>query len=80
MWDSLKPWVETPINYEAVKTVSSNFRTLISENDPFTSNFEENAALWKERIGAHVTIAKEAKHFNGIEEPTVLKEIEELIK
>lgn len=60
--------------------MSSNFRTLISENDPFTSTFAENAALWKERIGAHVTIVQDGKHFNGTEEPDVLKEIEELIK
>lgn len=78
-WPTLLPWVNTPIDFQAVQAKGNNFRVLLSDNDQYTPNYEVNAKLWKENIGAHVTIAPNAKHFNAAEEPAVLQQITEML-
>lgn len=71
-WDSLLPWMETPVDLARVRAASRRFVVLLSDNDPFTSDFRENGRLWKERLGAEVVLAPGARHFNGEREPGVL--------
>ncbi len=82
VWDSLKPWVETPIDFQSVNSAigSKGVTLILSENDQFTSKYAENAQLWKDRLNATVVWDKERKHFNANEEPTVLQVILEKIQ
>jgi len=78
-WETLRPWIETEIDYKAVKATTSNFKTIISTNDQYTSNYELNRKLWKERIDATVVVVKSGQHFNASEEPVVLEELLTLV-
>lgn len=71
-WDSLRPWTDTPVDLARVRAASRRFVVLLSDNDPFTSDFRENGRLWEERLGAEVVLAPGARHFNGEQEPAVL--------
>lgn len=68
-WDSIRPWVETPIAPARVP-----MHVLLSDNDPFTRDHADNASRW-EALGARVTTVPGAKHFNGAEEPEVLEAV-----
>jgi predicted alpha/beta hydrolase family esterase len=71
-WDSLRPWLDAPLDLERIRAASRRFVVLLSDNDPFTSDYRENGRLWKERLGAEVLLATGARHFNGEQEPAVL--------
>lgn len=78
-WDSIRPWIDTPIDHDAVRRVSPLIRVLLSDNDPFTRDHAGNAAAWRERLGAEVTLHQGARHFNAAREPAVLAIIRELV-
>ena len=71
-WESLVPWVETPVDLERVRSAARRFVVLLSDNDPFTSDHVRNRRLWEERLGATVLLAPGARHFNNPREPAVL--------
>ena len=71
-WDSLRPWTDTPVDLERARAASRRFVVLLSDNDPFTSDFRENGRLWEERLGAEVVLVPGAHHFKGEREPAVL--------
>lgn len=72
-WGSLRPWVDTPFDMARARAASGKIIVLLSDDDPFTSDHETNARLWRERVGAEVRLVPGAKHFNGAEEPVVLE-------
>ncbi|WP_428267312.1 alpha/beta hydrolase [Haliangium sp.] len=71
-WDSIRPWIETPMDHARVRQASEQFSVLMSDNDPFTADWEHNARLWRERLGAEVHTIPGRKHFNEAEEPAVV--------
>jgi predicted alpha/beta hydrolase family esterase len=72
-WDSLRPWLNVSLDLPRLRAVSPRFIVLLSDNDPFTSDFRENGRLWKELLGAEVVFVPGARHFNGLSEPAVLE-------
>jgi predicted alpha/beta hydrolase family esterase len=78
-WETIRPWIESPLDASAVRRVAPTIRVLLSDNDPFTSDHQASAAAWRERLGADVTIHAGAKHFNATEEPAVLEALRELL-
>ena len=76
-WDSLRPWIDTPVDLARVRAAARRFVVLLSDNDPFTANFQENARRWTERLGAQVLLVPGARHFNGEREPAVLDALRE---
>jgi len=75
---ALQPLIEPPLDYDAVKDGVQSLRVLLSTNDPYTSDHEANAALWRDRLEAEVVFAPEAGHFTGAEQPFVLAQLKEL--
>jgi hypothetical protein len=71
-WDTLRPWMDVPIDYAAARRACRRMIVLLSDNDPFTADHDTNRRLWNERLGAEVRLAPGAKHFNATEEPAVL--------
>ena len=71
-WDTLRPWLDTPMDLARVRAAAGRVIVLLSDNDPFTSDVERNRQLWTERLGAEVVLVPGARHFNGAEEPAVL--------
>jgi uncharacterized protein len=72
-WESIKPWIKASHNYQKIKSSAKKISVLLSDNDPFTSDFRTNSLLWQERLAAEVNIIADAKHFNGQEEAEVLR-------
>lgn len=76
-WDSIRPWIDTPVETERI--IADRMRVLLSDNDPFTADYETTRRLFERRVGATVEIHPGAKHFNGAEEPAVLEAIRALV-
>jgi len=80
-WISLKPWQNNQIiDFERIAKQVLYRKVILSNNDPFTSNFNENKKFWESKLNADVEILPNHLHFNRLVEHSVLKEVEYLIK
>lgn len=75
----VKPWYETPINYEKVKKLANVFVALFSDNDPWVP-LEANQLAYKKNLDAEVIVEHNKGHFmkevGGVTEiPVLLKYI-----
>jgi uncharacterized protein len=88
-WESLQPWLYPPgptgvpagvpaLGLDHVRAASRRFLVLISDNDPFTADWQATKAAWQERLGATVRVIPGAKHFNATEAPVVVDALLEL--
>ena len=77
-----KPWVETPIDFAAVKKNLPQATLIISDNDPYGA-FEENTQKFKE-LGANIVVLHGAGHITAddgyVELPAALTAIEEMLQ
>jgi len=65
-WPQLEQWIHICVDFEGIKkTCNGNITTLISDNDPFTSDTSTNKNLWETNLNARVRIVQNAKHFNN---------------
>ncbi len=58
-----KPWIETPVNFEKIKTHTNKFIAIFSDNDPFVSL--KNRELFKQYLNAEIFIEHNKGHFSG---------------
>jgi predicted alpha/beta hydrolase family esterase len=72
-WETLRPWMDTPVDLGAARAACPRVVVLLSDDDPFTSDAAANRRAWEERVGAEVRMVPGAKHFNAAEEPAVLE-------
>ncbi len=55
VWDDVLPWIENEsLNYPALRQAIGYTKVILSDNDPFTSDYARNAELWKTRLDATV--------------------------
>ncbi len=77
-----KPWLETPIDFNKVKSHTKNFAALLSDDDPWVP--VSDSKIFEEKLNAHVIIKHKMGHFRvaeGVDEvPDVLKELLEIAK
>ena len=67
-----KPWLETPINFDKVKSHCNNFLAIFSDDDPLVPL--SDADLFKEKLNARILIKKKQGHFNEVNEiPEILE-------
>lgn len=68
-WDTISPWCTTPINtLHACKTMEEHGAELLvvlSDDDPYTRNYEAEATKWRTDLGAEVIIVSGRRHFGG---------------
>lgn len=73
-----KPWVETPIDFEKIKTMAKSFTCIFSSNDPFVP-YEGNKKIFEEKLNAKIIIEVGKGHFKGddgvTELPVVLESL-----
>ncbi|MCX4240736.1 alpha/beta hydrolase [Paraliomyxa miuraensis] len=79
-WPSLVPWMETPFDWDRVRTAARRRMLLVSTNDPFTANATTTAQQFEQRIDAEVRVVPDAKHFNAAQEPAVLQAVLALLE
>lgn len=76
-----KPWIETPIDLEKVKTVLPKSIIIISDNDPYGA-FKENKTKFLE-LGSKIVVLHNAGHITKedgfMEAPILLEEIKRLV-
>ncbi|QQG43663.1 MAG: alpha/beta fold hydrolase [Candidatus Daviesbacteria bacterium] len=72
-WQIAKPWINTPLDLDKIKTHANSFTAIFSDNDPFVP-LEENKKLFEEKLGAQVFIEHHKGHFNNMpqEQPDAL--------
>lgn len=59
-----RPWIETPIDFEKVRRMNPRFAAIFSDDDPFVL-FNENIALFREKLGAMIIVEHAKGHING---------------
>ena len=79
-WPELVQWMNINADYNAIQKICNhNIVTLISDNDPFTSDTQSNKSLWEENLNAKVHIIPNAKHFNNEGYAEIMNEIKQFI-
>lgn len=73
-WEIAKPWLETSINFNKVKTKAKSFVMLFSDNDPWVP-LEENVKFFQEKLNPKIVICKNKGHFSEDEDVKELPEI-----
>ena len=58
-----KPWLETPIDWEKVKSHANKFIAIFSDNDPLVPL--SDSEIFKDKLGAEIIIEKNKGHFSG---------------
>lgn len=78
-WPTILPWQDDLADLARVRAAVPRLSVLLSDDDPFTADFNKNAALWRERLAAEVTVAPGGRHFNNSQEPAVLDALLRLV-
>jgi len=73
-----KPWVETPIDFEKVKTHCNEFIGIFSDNDPYVPL--SNINIFKKNLDARTLILKNRGHFDTSHNIDKLPELLKFIK
>lgn len=60
----VKPWHETPIDFDKARLHANRFIAIFSDDDPYMP-YEENAKTYKEGLGAEIILQKGMGHFTG---------------
>jgi len=67
-WPQLNQWTTMPLDFNGIQYIcSNNIRCILSDNDPYTSDWSANKTEWEANLNANVLIVPDAKHFNGSE-------------
>ena len=61
-----KPWLETPINYNKIKSHTNNFLAIFSDNDPYVPITD--AELFKQKLNTKTITKHNEEHFNETQE------------
>lgn len=74
----VKPWQETPMDFEKVKTKTDKFIAVFSDNDPVVP-YEQNLKVFKEKLGAEIITKYKMGHFTADENITEIPFLLELL-
>ena len=69
-----KPWLETLIEWDKIKT---KVVAIFSDDDPFVP--VEDAQIFEEKLSAKIIIKEKKGHFDDVEQPEVLKELLDML-
>ncbi len=61
--ETAKPWLQTPIDFQKVRTHLSKSVAIFSDNDPFVPL--DNADDFRDKLGSEIIIEKQKGHFSG---------------
>jgi len=64
-WSQLEQWINISVDYKRIREICNHhIVTILSNNDPYTSDTPLNKKLWEEKLNAKVIIVPDAAHFN----------------
>lgn len=58
-----KPWIETPLNWEKIKSQANKFISIFSDNDPDVPL--SDSEIFKTNLESKIIIEHEKEHFSG---------------
>ena len=58
-----KLWIETPINFKKIKTMTNNIIAVFSDNDPYVPL--ENINIFEKELNATIILEQKKGHFSG---------------
>ncbi|TGE05459.1 alpha/beta fold hydrolase [Hymenobacter fodinae] len=66
-WQDILNWMHAPINFEAARRLipEDKLTVLLSDDDPYTSGYQDNERLWVERLRSQVSILAGRQHFSS---------------
>lgn len=70
-----RPWLETPMAWEEIKTHCPKFISIFSDDDPLVPL--SDAQIFKDKLGATIVIENNKEHFSG---SSGIKELPSLLK
>lgn len=71
-WPEVRPWEALEHDGARIRAVAGRPIVLLSDDDPYTADWDANARFWRERLDADVRIVSRAGHFTGEREQAVL--------
>ena len=74
-WPAVLPWLLNFPSYERIHAKCRRVLCLVSDNDPFTKDYEKTTKALEEKTGALVILVRDGKHFTRSEEDEVFKRI-----
>jgi len=69
-----KPWIETPMDFEKIKSVTGNIRVILSDNDEWVPISEKE--IFEEKLNAEVLV----KHLGHFTEDDGVAELPEVLE
>lgn len=80
-WSQLEQWINISVDYIKIQEVCNhNIVTILSDNDPYTSDTQSNKNLWEEKVNSRVIVVPGAAHFNTDGFDRIIHEIGLLIR
>jgi predicted alpha/beta hydrolase family esterase len=66
-WQDIQNWMDAPIDFEAARRLipTDKMIVLLSDDDPYTSGYQDNERLWVERLRSQVSILPGRQHFSA---------------
>jgi predicted alpha/beta hydrolase family esterase len=79
-WQEVLNWIHAPIDFEAARRLIPRDKlvVLLSDDDPYTSGYQENKRLWVERLRSQVHILPGRQHFSSQLDSDILDAIKDL--
>jgi|GEM_PF-165935 len=79
-WQDILNWIYAPIDYDAARRLipANKLTVLLSDDDPYTSGYQENERLWVERLNSTVSILPGRQHFSAQLDSDILDSIRDL--
>ncbi|RYU80087.1 RBBP9/YdeN family alpha/beta hydrolase [Hymenobacter persicinus] len=79
-WQDILNWIHAPIDYEAARRLipAHKLTVLLSDDDPYTSGYQENEQLWVERLSSNVSILPGRQHFSAQLDADILDALRDL--
>lgn len=75
-WPTIQPFLDEPFAIDRARAAAHRTHVLLGDVDPFTSDQQQNAATWREWMGAEVAIVEGRGHYNVETNPELLALIE----
>ncbi|MCB2409224.1 RBBP9/YdeN family alpha/beta hydrolase [Hymenobacter lucidus] len=81
-WQEVLNWIHAPIDFEAARRLipDNKLVVLLSDDDPYTSGYQENKRLWVERLHSqvHILPGRQRQHFSAQLDSDILDAIRDL--
>ncbi|GAB2962091.1 alpha/beta hydrolase [Hymenobacter coalescens] len=79
-WQDILNWMNAPVDFEGARQAipADKLVVMLSDDDPYTSGYQQNEKLWLERMHAHVNILPGRQHFSASQDLDVRDAVRDL--